>query len=271
MQHPVEARLNMFVLRKFLRKEAADIRIVCLNLIFLLLLPIASFAAIPQKPAYNSYVYDYAHVLDDAVEQQMVQALQQLEHSTTNEVVVMTIDTIGDLDAFSFGTQVMREWGIGQAENDNGMLIFATTQQGTGGNDVWISVGQGLEGDYPDGKIGGLIDAYMMPYLQQGDYTSAFANIINVLYEDMGGEATNAPLPTEDGGGGFGLGFLIMLLILYFIFSGFGGGGGRRGPRRYYVGGFGGGFGGGFRGGPGGGFGGFGGGGSAGGGAGRRF
>ena len=260
----------MFVLQKILRKEAVNIRTVILGIAFLLVLPTAGFAAIPPKPAYNSYVYDYAHVLDDAVEQQMVQVLQQLENSTTNEVVVMTIDTIGDLDAFSFGTQVMREWGIGQAENDNGMLIFATTQQGTGGNDIWISVGQGLEGDYPDGKIGGMIDAYMMPYLQQGDYTSAFANIINVLYEEMGGEATGAPLPTEGRGGGLGPGFLIMLLLLYFIFSGFGGGGGRRGPRRYYVGGFGG-FGGGFRGGSGGGFGGFGGGGSAGGGAGRRF
>ncbi|MGM9950589.1 MAG: TPM domain-containing protein [Lysinibacillus sp.] len=258
--------MNTAVLREILHKEAVTIRIVSLNLIFLLLLPTAAFAAIPPKPAYNSYVYDYADVLDDAVEQRMVQVLQQLENSTANEVVVMTIDTIGDLDAFAFGTQVIREWGIGQAERNNGMLIFATTEQGTGGNDVWISVGQGLEGDYPDGKIGGMIDAYMLPYLQQGDYTSAFANIINVLYEDMGGEATDEPLPTG-GGGGFGLGFLIMLLILYFMFSGFGGGGGRRGPRRYYVGGFGGGF----RGGSGGGFGGFGGGGSAGGGAGRRF
>ncbi|WP_244887292.1 TPM domain-containing protein [Lysinibacillus odysseyi] len=235
----------------------------------ILLVPTVASAEIPSKPAYNNYVYDYGNVLEDDVEKQMVQVLQQLEKSTSNEVVVMTIDTIGDLDAFEFGTRMMREWGIGQKEKNNGMLIFATTEQGTGKNDVWISVGQGLEGDYPDGKIGRMIDTYMKPYLGQGDYTSAFANIINVLNKEMGGQATDTPLPTEDEeGGGFGFGILILILILYFIFSGFGGGGGgRRGPRRYYVGGFGGG---GF-GGSGGGFGGFGGGGSAGGGAGRKF
>lgn len=251
-------------------REAGNIRIISLIFSLILLVPTVAFAAIPQKPAYNSYVYDYGNVLDDQAEQQMVQMLQQLENSTTNEVVVMTIDTIGDAAPFEFGMEVMREWGIGQAEQNNGMLIFATTEQGPGENDVWISVGQGLEGDYPDGKIGRMIETYMKPYLGEGDYTSAFANIINVLYEEMGGEATGEPLPTEDGGGGFSIGFLILILILYFIFSGFGGGGrggGRRGPRRYYVGGFGGG---GF-GGSGGGFGGFGGGGSAGGGAGRKF
>lgn len=233
-----------------------------------LFVPTVALAAIPPKPAYNSYVYDYENVLDDDVEQQMTQVLQQLENSTTNEVVIMTVDTIDGLRPYEFGTQVIREWGIGQKEQNNGMLIFATTEQGKGKNDVWISVGQGLEGDYPDGKVGRMIDTYMKPYLDQGDYTSAFANIINVLYEEMGGESSDAPLPTEDGGGGFSIGFLILILILYFIFSGFGGGGGgRRGPRRYYVGGFGGGFGGGSSGG----FGGFGGGGSAGGGAGRKF
>lgn len=235
----------------------------------ILLVPAVASAEIPSKPAYNQYVYDYGNVLNDDVKQQMIQVLQQLENSTTNEVVVMTIDTIGDLAAYEFGTKVMREWGIGQKEKNNGMLIFATTKQGTGENDVWISVGQGLEGDYPDGKIGRMIETYMKPYLAQGDYTSAFANIINVLNEEMGGQATDTLLPTEDEGGGFSLGILILILILYFIFSGFGGGGGRRGPRRYYVGGFGGGFGGSGRSGSG--FGGFGGGGSAGGGAGRKF
>lgn len=255
--------------------------IVSLFILFLAF-PLQAMAAIPEKPAYNSYVYDYANVLSDDVEQQLIQSAKALEGSTGNVIVMMTIDTIGGLDAYEFGTETIRQWGIGGANEDNGMLIFATTEQGPGENDVWITVGGGLEGDYPDGKLGGMIDDYMMPYLMDGDYTNAFANIFSVFYEEMGGEAGGAdlvkPVSSSDDDG-LSIGFIIFIIILYYLITKFGGGGGPGGRRRtarrvYRSGGFPGAFGGGFgggRGSSGGGFGGFGGGGSFGGGAGRKF
>lgn len=250
---------------------------------FALLVPFSAFAAIPQKPAFNSYVYDYENVISDDVEQQLIQAAKALEGSTGNVIVMMTIDTIGGLEPYEFGTETIRSWGIGDAALDNGMLIFATTAQGPGKNDIWITVGDGLEGDYPDGLLGSMIDTYMMPYLETGDYTNAFANIFSQFYEEMGGEAGGAdlvkPVSTDDGEG-ISLGFIIFIIIVYFIITKYGGGGGpggrRRTARRVYrhggFGGFPGGFGGfGGGGGSSGGFGGFGGGGSSGGGAGRNF
>ena len=245
--------------------------------ILLIVMPLQAFAAIPQKPAYNSYVYDYGNVINDDVEQNLIQAAKALEDSTGNVIVMMTIDTIGELAPYEFGTETIRTWGIGDANLDNGMLIFATTGQGAGNNDIWISVGDGLEGDYPDGLLGSMIDTYMVPYLKNGDYTDAFANIFSRFYEEMGGEAggTNLVKPvSNDEGGGISIWFIILIIILYVIITKFGGGGPgkrRRTARRVYrSGGFPGGFGGGF-GGSSGGFGGFGGGGSSGGGAGRKF
>lgn len=250
--------------------------------LFLVLMPLQTFAAIPQKPAYNSYVYDFENVISDDVEQNLIQAAKALEGSTGNVVVLMTIDTIGGLEPYEFGTETMRAWGIGDEKLDNGMLIFATTQQGSGQNDVWITVGGGLEGTYPDGLLGSMIDTYMMPYLENGDYTNAFAHIFSKIYEEMGGDPGGAdlvkPVSTNDGEG-ISIGFIIFIIIVYFILTKYGGGGGPGGRRRtarrvYRSGGFPGGFGGGFGGGSGGstgGFGGFGGGGSSGGGAGRKF
>ena len=236
-----------------------------------------AFAAIPQKPAYNSYVYDYENVIDDDVEQNLIQAAKALEGSTGNVIVMMTIDTIGGLAPYEFGTETIRAWGIGDADLDNGMLIFATTDQGAGKNDIWISVGDGLEGDYPDGLLGSMIDTYMMPYLMDGDYTNAFANIFSQFYEQLGGEPGGADLVkpvSNNEGDGIPIGFIILIIIIYIIITKFGGGGPgnrRRTARRVYrSGGFSGGFGSGF-GGSSGGFGGFGGGSSSGGGAGRKF
>lgn len=252
-------------------------RLMVSLLIWVMLVPIQAMAAIPDKPAYNSYVYDYANVLSDDVEQNLIQSAKALEGSTGNVIVMMTIDTIDGMDAFEFGTETMRSWGIGDEALDNGMLIFATTEQGPGQNDVWITVGGGLEGEYPDGKLGGMIDTYMLPYLADGDYTNAFASIFSAFYEEMGGEAGGAdqvqPVASNEDDG-ISIGFIIMIIIIYFIITKFGGGGGPGGRRRtarrvYRSGGFGG-FGGG-GGSSGGGFGGFGRGGSFGGGAGRKF
>ncbi|MER2107713.1 MAG: TPM domain-containing protein [Solibacillus sp.] len=232
------------------------------------------YAQLPAAPSVNSYVYDYAEVIDEEIEQQLITAAQDLEESTGNEVVLMTIDTIGEMEPFEFGTQLMREWGIGNAKKNNGMLIFATTNQGPGQNDVWISVGQGLEGMYPDGKLGRMIDDYMLGYLANGDYTNAFANIFNVIYTELGGESVESPVDVS-GGSDFVFAIVVFLVILYLSMSKFGGGGpgGRRrtARRAYTAGGYGGYYGGGFGGSSSGGFGGFGGGGSAGGGAGRSF
>lgn len=223
------------------------------------------YANLPATPSVNSY--DYANVIDDEIEQQLMIAAQDLEESTSNEVVLMTIDTIGDMEPFEFGTQLIREWGIGDAQKNNGLLIFATTNQGTGQNDVWISVGQGLEGIYPDGKLGRMIDDYMMSYLVNGDYTNAFASIFNAVYTELGGESVESPVDVS-GDSDFIFAIVVFLIILYLSMSKFGGGGpgGRRrtARRAYSSGGFSGGS-------SSGGFGGFGGGGSAGGGAGRSF
>lgn len=246
-------------------------------IICMLVLPFAAMAKVPDKPAYNSYVYDSANVISDDMEQKLIQAAKALEGSTGNVIVMMTIDTIGDLEAYEFGTEVIRRWGIGDKKLNNGMLIFATTDQGPGKNDVWISVGDGLEGDYPDGLLGSMIDTYMMPYLENGDYTNAFANIFSAFYEKMGGEAGGADLvkPVDDDDGDWVIAVIIFIVIIYLSLSKFGGGGpgGRRRTARriYRAGGFSSGSFGGGRSRSSGGFGGFGGGSSSGGGAGRKF
>ncbi|MER1985689.1 MAG: TPM domain-containing protein [Solibacillus sp.] len=160
--------------------------------ILFLLFSATVYAEVPEKPSSNTYVYDEAGVIDDAAEEEMRAVIQQIEQETSNQIVLMTIDTIGDMEAFEFGQQVIRNWGVGQKDVDNGMLIFVTTGQGAGKNDIWISVGQGLGRDYPDGKLGRIIDEYMMESLKNGDFTAAFSNVLNIIKLEMLGEIEDA-------------------------------------------------------------------------------
>lgn len=89
-------------------------------------------AEIPERSAVNTHVYDYGDVLDDKAEDEIRAFIQQIEEETSNQLVLMTIDTIGDLEPFEFGQQTIRQWGIGQKDINNGMLIYATTDQEVG-------------------------------------------------------------------------------------------------------------------------------------------
>ncbi|MER2107708.1 MAG: TPM domain-containing protein [Solibacillus sp.] len=191
--------------------------------ILFLLFSATVYAEVPERPSSNTYVYDKAGVIDDAAEEEMRAVIKQIEQETSNQIVLMTIDTIGDMEAFEFGQQVIRNWGVGQKDVDNGMLIFVTTGQGAGKNDIWISIGQGLGGDYPDGKLGRIIDEYMMESLKNGDFTAAFSAVLNVIKQEMLGEIENAdPEAMEVEMGNFELilwllVFLVIVVIVLWI------------------------------------------------------
>jgi len=77
--------------------------------------------------------------------------------------------------------QVIRQWGISQKDINNEILIFVTTDQGVRNNVVRIVVGQGPEGNYSNGKLGRMLDEYMMPSLENGDYILAFTHVVEEI------------------------------------------------------------------------------------------
>ncbi|ATP41723.1 methanol dehydrogenase [Solibacillus sp. R5-41] len=219
-------------------------RFLVLFIICMFVMPFTIMAAIPKKPAYQSYVYDQANVISDDVEQQLIQTAKALESSTGNVIVMMTLDTIVDLEPYEFGEEVIREWGIGDAQLNNGILIFVTPNAGAGINNSWIVVGDGLKGEYPGELLRGMIDTYMMPYIEKGDYTTAIANILSTFYVKMDGDVGGTDLvkPVNEDDADLPTALIIFIVIIYLSLSKFGGGGpgGRRRTVRhiYRTGGF---------------------------------
>lgn len=148
------------------------------------LLPMSAFANIPDRPTTSGFVFDYQNVIDDEIENEINEFSKLLDEQGVMQLFIVTVPTIGDLEPFEYGVKMIRAWGIGEAATNNGMLIFATTDQGEKKNKVRIAVGQGLEGDYPDGKLGRMLDEYMMPSLADGDYTGAFASVVNAIKDE---------------------------------------------------------------------------------------
>lgn len=174
------------------------------------------------------------------------------------------------------GLAILRSWGIGTKDKNNGILILAAIED----RKIRIEVGTGMEGVVPDAIANRIIDENIKPNFRNGNYYQGFDEAVDRIIEASKGEYKGTPNRRDDSSNAPGL--VILLIIIVVIISilrnrGGGGGGGTTISRRGWggwigpMGGFGG-FGGGSRGGSwggggGGGFGGFGGGSGSGGGA----
>ncbi|WP_431810748.1 TPM domain-containing protein [Lysinibacillus capsici] len=222
------------------------------------------------SPMKNTYIHDFANVISANVKEEINQYSEQLDQGTGAEIMVVTVDSLHGQEPKMYATKLIRSWGIGDKDKNNGVLILATLGQGEGNNDVVIAVGQGLEGALPDGKLGRILDNAFYPSASAGNLDQAFQATYSEVFRAVAQEYNwNGDLPEqtkeEDDIPTWLIILIIIVVIIIYSFFSKGGGGPRSGGYGGYPGSFGGGHS------SRGGFGGFGGGSSAGGGASRKF
>lgn len=235
---------------------------------------------IPEKPSFQTSVYDYANVLSASEKAQLEEKLIRYSDSTTTQIVVITIESLKGEDVSQLATKWGQTWGIGgTAKDDNGVIILLAKAE----RKIAINPGYGLEDRLTAGIGGTIIRNIIIPEFKAGSFYNGLDKgtdaIIDVFKGKFKGERKQAK------GNDFPiLPFIVIVVIVLILLSRNKGGGGNSGNNggggpslldviilsslgRSGGGGFGG-FGGGSSGGGGGGFGGgFGGGGFSGGGS----
>lgn len=239
---------------------------------FILLLLQGFWVQCKDVPAPNkgdrAFVLDLSDVLSEDDEVRLCQLLKTYFDSTSTQIAVLTEPGLENEDLFEYTHKVARDWGIGEADKDNGILIFIATAD----RKVRIHVGYGLEGSVPDFQAKRIIEQIMLPEFREGDYYEGIRQAILRIIELSSGEFIQDGRP----GKSIPVWIIILIVVIFTILliSVKGNSFRTYDSSRPYVGrghwpggGFGGLGGGGFGGGGGGGFGGFGGGGFGGGGA----
>lgn len=227
---------------------------------------------IPEKPSFQTSVYDYAKVLSATEKSQLEEKLVRYSDSTSTQIVVITIESLKGEDIGILTPKWGQTWGIGGTEkNDNGVIILLAKAE----RKIWISAGYGLEDRLSAGIGGEITRNIIIPAFKEGSYyngldkgTDAIFDVFKGKYKGERKKAkkeSNFPiLPIliiiiviiiiiaknkNNGGnsgnsigGGIGLAEIILLSSLGRSGGGFGGGGFGGGSG---GGGFGGGFGGG--------------------------
>lgn len=232
---------------------------------------------IPKKPSFQTSVYDYADVLNPTEEKELENKLIRYSDSTTTQIVVITID---DLKGESIGILTPRwahEWGIGQAKEDNGILILLSKND----REIWISPGYGVEDRLTAGINGELIRNIIIPEFKAGSYYNGLDKGADAIFEVLKGKYKSSRKESKKDFPILPVIIFVIILILIISKASKGGGNSGGGSRGLDLGDIiilsslgrgNGGFGGGSFGGGSGGFGGgFGGGGFSGGGAGGSW
>lgn len=150
------------------------------------LFPSFLFAAtpVPPKPVRDIYVQDLAGVLNESTKNTIRENGAALDKRTGAQIVVLTVPTVKDTALETYSLAVLREWGIGNKEKNNGVLLLLVVND----RKSRIEVGYGLEGVLPDGLTGRIQDQYLIPYLRQGDYNRGVINTYAALLQKVAGE-----------------------------------------------------------------------------------
>ena len=242
--------------------------LACVAAVILCLTP-AAFAL--DFPPLTGRVVDQANVMSAASRSDVEAKSKELEDKSGIQLVVATVKSLQGGDIETYANQLFRFWKLGEAKNNNGVLLLVAPAE----HKVRIEVGYGLEGTLTDALSSVIIASAIIPRFKANDFSGGVERgvdgIVSVLTTDAAEWHHKAKVRSEGTQSDFDKLFpvlfflLIMFIIWYFVRNANGppssGPGGRRGGPPIFIpsggswgsgwggGGSGGGFGGGFSGG----------------------
>ncbi|MBK9167047.1 MAG: TPM domain-containing protein [Bryobacterales bacterium] len=142
-----------------------------------LLLFAASAAGVDWKALKpQGYLSDFAKVVDPASRTELERYCAAVEAQTGAQIALVTLPSTQGEPIEDVADTLLRAWGIGQKNEDNGILLLLAVQD----RRSRLEVGYGLEPILPDGFAGEILRG-MRPALRQGHYGEAMLAAADLL------------------------------------------------------------------------------------------
>ena len=168
---------------------------------------------IPPRPSpAEGLVIDRAGVLSGAERESLNQKLIAFDDTTSNQIVVVIVPSLGGADAQRYATTIGQQWGVGQDGRDNGVVFLVATQD----REVYIATGYGLEGAIPDAVAGRIVRRIVVPNFRQGQFYGGIAEAVSALMAAAEGEYEALP---RDSGGGDGVPLALIVIVIVIVAS----------------------------------------------------
>lgn len=159
-------------------------------------------------------LYDYANVLSAQEKQALEQKLINYSDSTSTQIVVITTPTIKGESIGILAPKWAQEWGIGQAKEDNGILILLALQE----RKIWIAPGYGVEDRLTAGVNGELIRNVILPNFKSNNYYAGLDQGADAIFDVLNGKYKGTRKANKEKSLPL-LPFIIIIVIIIFIIS----------------------------------------------------
>jgi len=139
---------------------------------------------IPDKQNPPRLVNDFADILSVGQERSLENKLVAYNDSTSTQITVVTIKSLGGEEASFFAFELGEKWGVGQQGEDNGIVILIAPNE----RKTFIATGYGTEGALPDAYAKRIVENVMLPEFKKGDYFGGITKAVERIKRYLRGE-----------------------------------------------------------------------------------
>jgi uncharacterized protein len=187
----------------------------------LLFLPLSlSAQTLLPRPEPPRLVNDFTGVLSSSEAQSLENKLVAFNDSTSNQIAVVIVNDLQGYDKSEYAYKVAKDWGVGQSDFNNGLLVLVKTKTDESPGQIFIATGYGLEGAIPDIACADIIDREILPRFREDDYYGGLNAGTDVMmslasgeynYDTYAGKGSSNALP--------GIIFLIIIIVVIAMAS----------------------------------------------------
>ena len=172
-------------------------------------------------------VADHADILSADTEDYINSVSTQLQEACGAQIGVYTLeDMIGNSTMEGVAYEVFNTWGLGDAEQDNGVLLLLAPYEADGG-DYYIMRGDGLESQLSYSTLNSILQDDLEPNWVKGDYdtgtqraVSSIANRLCRVYGvSLSDSSANAGSVSYDRGGADLMQWILILFAVILVIA----------------------------------------------------
>jgi uncharacterized protein len=197
------------------RDRACAVLAAWLCACLLVLASTVAWAAI-TLPELRGRITDEAGLIKPEDRDVIEAQLKELELKSTDQVAVVTLNSLQGVTIEEFGLELGRKWGIGQKDKDNGIVLVVAPNE----RKVRIEVGSRLESQMTDAMSSIIINNGILPAFRRGDFSGGIRAGVRDINDVLLGDEEAVKDRAKGGLPGPGLDYeaLIFMALLLAIF-----------------------------------------------------
>lgn len=175
------------------------------------------------KPISQSWVHDYANVIDASAEDSINALGDELDLNGYGQMVFVVVEFLDGYDVEDYAYALFNEWGIGHGDDNDGVLILVSV----GDREYHLLQGKGIEKVLTSADLGEIADEELIPSLANDNYSQGLLDTAEEIsarlseyyaYSDAGNPGESTTVST-DSFSTIVVGFLVELILFLIVIA----------------------------------------------------